>query len=54
MTLIKVEEPVNLAFDLRYLNMFTKATTLTDQVVLSLSTEYPLRVEYGLGNLGTL
>lgn len=54
MTIVKVEEPVNLNFALRYLNMFTKATTLTDQVWLSLSTEYPLRVEYKLGGLGSL
>lgn len=54
MTLVKVEEPVNLAFALRYLNMFTKATALTEQVQLSLSVEYPLKVEYKLSNLGTL
>lgn len=54
MTIVKVEEPVNLAFALRYLNMFTKATALTEQVKLSLSTDYPLKVEYGLSGLGTL
>lgn len=54
MTLVKVTEPVNLAFALRYLNMFTKATALTEQVNLCLSNEYPLRVEYKLSNLGTL
>jgi proliferating cell nuclear antigen len=54
MTLVKVEDPVNLAFALRYLNMFTKATALTEQVQLSLSSEYPLKVEYKLSNLGTL
>ena len=54
MTLVKVEEPVNLNFALRYLNMFTKATALAEQVILSLSVEYPLRVEYKLANLGTL
>ena len=32
---IKVDEPVNLAFALRYLNMFTKASSLSDQVSLS-------------------
>jgi proliferating cell nuclear antigen len=29
---INVEESVNLAFALRYLNMFTKASSLSDQV----------------------
>jgi proliferating cell nuclear antigen len=53
-THIKVEEPVNLAFALRYLNMFTKATPLSDTVTLYLSSEYPLKVEYTLENLGSL
>lgn len=53
-TSIQVAEPVNLAFALRYLNMFTKATPLSDQVTLYLSSEYPLKVEYGLDNLGSL
>lgn len=30
---IKVEEPVNLAFALRYLNMFTKASALSERVL---------------------
>ena len=33
---------------LRYLNMFTKATPLTDVVTLHLSTEYPLKVDRNL------
>lgn len=53
-TQVKVEEPVNLAFALRYLNMFTKATALSDVVILYLSNEYPLKVEYVLQNLGSL
>jgi len=32
LTIKKVEEPVNLAFALRYLNMFTKASSLSEQV----------------------
>jgi proliferating cell nuclear antigen len=31
-TIINVEESVNLAFALRYLNMFTKASSLSEQV----------------------
>ncbi len=40
-TYINVEEPVNLAFALRYLNMFTKAASLSDQV-----TNYSYRFHY--------
>jgi len=54
MTTVKVKEPVNLAFALNYLSMFTKANGLTEQVQLCLSSEYPLRVEYRLSNLGSL
>jgi proliferating cell nuclear antigen len=32
-TVIHVDEPVNLAFALRYLNMFTKASSLSQQVI---------------------
>ena len=32
---IKVDESVNLTFALRYLNMFTKASQLSDQVSLN-------------------
>ena len=51
---IQVEETVNLAFALRYLNMFTKASTLSPQVTLYLSVEFPLMVEYKLAQLGIL
>lgn len=47
---INVVEPVNLAFALRYLNMFTKATPLSDTVTLHLSSEYPLMAEYKLSD----
>ena len=53
-TVIAVEEGVNLAFALRYLNMFTKASTLSQQVSLYLSVEFPLMVEYKLQELGVL
>jgi proliferating cell nuclear antigen len=51
---IKVDESVNLMFALRYLNMFTKASSLSDHVNLFLSSEYPLMVEYKLKDLGNL
>ena len=53
-TIIKVITPVNLSFALRYLNMFTKATPLSETVSLHLSSEYPLKVEYNMEGLGSL
>ena len=49
-----VDEPVNLGFAIRYLNLFNKASALSNRVTLSLSTESPLMVEYKINNLGTL
>jgi proliferating cell nuclear antigen len=49
---IKLEEPVTLAFALRYLNFFTKATSLSSDVTLSLSPDVPLMVEYKMEELG--
>ena len=37
---------------LRYLNFFTKATPLSSQVILSLSPEVPLVVEYDIEEIG--
>eukprot|EP01095_Lingulamoeba_sp_RSL-Kostka_P009550 TRINITY_DN331_c0_g2_i1.p1 TRINITY_DN331_c0_g2~~TRINITY_DN331_c0_g2_i1.p1 ORF type:complete len:264 (-),score=107.44 TRINITY_DN331_c0_g2_i1:307-1098(-) len=45
-TTIELEEDVQLSFALRYLNFFTKATPLSSTVVLSMSQEVPLVVEY--------
>jgi len=53
-TLIELQEPVSLTFALRYLNFFTKATPMSEQVTLSLSKEVPLAVEYGVGDMGHL
>eukprot|EP00735_Rhodelphis_limneticus_P009361 TRINITY_DN2705_c0_g1::TRINITY_DN2705_c0_g1_i1::g.27438::m.27438 TRINITY_DN2705_c0_g1::TRINITY_DN2705_c0_g1_i1::g.27438 ORF type:complete len:260 (+),score=88.76,sp/Q43124/PCNA_BRANA/62.55/7e-121,PCNA_N/PF00705.13/2.1e-55,PCNA_C/PF02747.10/3e-54,Rad1/PF02144.11/1.9e-06,Rad9/PF04139.8/3e-06 TRINITY_DN2705_c0_g1_i1:78-857(+) len=49
---IELNEPVCLAFALRYLNFFTKATSLSSQVTLSVSKEVPLRVEYKIEDIG--
>ncbi|XP_062092548.1 proliferating cell nuclear antigen-like [Humulus lupulus] len=38
-TIIEMEEPVSLTFALRYMNSFTKATPLANQVTISLSSE---------------
>jgi len=43
---IEIEEPVTLTFALRYLNFFTKATSLSSTVTLSMSKDVPLVVEY--------
>ena len=49
---IDMEEPVELNFALRYLNFFTKATPLSKQVVISMSPEVPVVVEYPIEDVG--
>jgi len=49
-TKFDVQEPVSLAFALRYLGFFTKASPLSSQVRLSLSKDVPLMVEYEIGD----
>jgi proliferating cell nuclear antigen len=49
---VQFDEPVALNFALRYLNFFTKATPLSGTVMLSLSKDVPLVVEYRLEELG--
>ena len=49
---VTYDEPVSLNFALRYLNFFTKATPLSGTVLLSLSKDVPLVVEYRLEELG--
>jgi proliferating cell nuclear antigen len=51
-TLIDLNEPVSLTFALRYLNSFTKATTLSPVVALKLSKELPVVVEYRVADFG--
>ena len=51
--ILDVEEPVNLSFAARYLNLFSKAGGLSSCVSLNMSNEAPLMVEYQLtGNVG--
>ena len=52
--IIDMEEPVELNFALRYLNFFTKATPLSPTVVLYMSPELPVLVEYPIGDSGAL
>jgi len=49
-TFIELQEAVSLTFALRYLNWFTKATPLAEQVTLSMSKDVPLVVEYRIGD----
>ncbi|KAH0458628.1 hypothetical protein IEQ34_011442 [Dendrobium chrysotoxum] len=51
-TIIEMNEPVSLTFALRYLNSFTKATTLSESVTISLSSELPVVVEYKIADMG--
>ena len=50
--IIDMEEPVELNFALRYLNFFTKATPLSDQVLICLSPDVPMVVEYPIEEIG--
>ncbi|KAF1951926.1 proliferating cell nuclear antigen [Byssothecium circinans] len=45
---VELAEPVSLTFSLKYLVNFCKASGLSDRVKLSLSSEVPLLVEYGM------
>ncbi|KAK7842946.1 proliferating cell nuclear antigen [Quercus suber] len=51
-TVIEMQEPVSLTFALRYMNSFTKATPLSNQVTISLSSELPVVVEYKVAEMG--
>lgn len=49
---IDMEEPVELQFALRYLNLFAKAGSLGGTVILSMSEDVPIVVEYPIGEFG--
>jgi len=49
---IELAEPVTLTFALRYLNSFTKATPLADQVMVRLSANLPIVVRYEIESVG--
>lgn len=50
--LIELDEPVTQTFALRYLNNFTKASSLSQTVSISLGPDVPLVVEYKIDDLG--
>ncbi|KND04908.1 proliferating cell nuclear antigen (pcna) [Spizellomyces punctatus DAOM BR117] len=51
-TSIELNQAVALTFSLKYLSNFTKATPLSDTVILSMSNEIPLLVEYKVSDVG--
>lgn len=51
-TIIDLEEPVELSFNLRYLTNFAKAASLSPMVTLSMNQSSPLVVEYKIEELG--
>ncbi|XP_027110870.1 proliferating cell nuclear antigen [Coffea arabica] len=51
-TIIEMQEPVTLTFALRYMNSFTKATPLAEQVTISMSSDLPVVVEYKVAGMG--
>ena len=51
-TSIEFQEEVSLNFALRYLNLFTKATSLSSTVTLSMSKDVPLVVQYDIEGKG--
>lgn len=53
-TSVEIKEPVSLSFALRYLNLFTRATSLSKQVQLQISPDVPLAVMYRIEDLGNV
>ncbi|CAE6019947.1 unnamed protein product [Arabidopsis arenosa] len=49
---IEMNEPVSLSFALRYMNLFTKTTPLSETVTIRLSSELPILVEYKVAEMG--
>lgn len=49
---IEMQEPVSYTFSSRYLTSFSKASQLSQRVKLSMTSDYPLRVEYEIEDLG--
>lgn len=52
--LVQADEELNQVFALRYLNMFTKAGNLVNEVLLCMHPENPLKVEYDMGDVGNV
>ena len=54
MTIAKSNKTVSGRYSLKYLNLFTKSTNLSNIVEMYLMTNYPLILVYYVGNLGKL
>ena len=52
--MIELNNSVSLQFSLKYLMNFTKGTPLSDQVMLGLSENMPLLVEYKMDDAGCI
>ena len=46
--------PIELTFSMRYLQMFAKAYHISNVVTISLLDEQPMKVEYNIGNYGSI
>ncbi len=51
---IDMKQVIEQKFALRYLSMFTKATSLSNSVKLTLTNDMPLKVDYEIEGLGAL
>lgn len=52
---VELHEPISLTFAGRYLNTFCKATSVSPTVVMSLKSDTPLVLEYGISDtMGTM
>ena len=48
------EEVIEGTYSLKYLNLFTKATNLCNNVEIYMKSNYPIIIKYGVANLGEL
>ncbi|KAJ4463051.1 putative Proliferating cell nuclear antigen [Paratrimastix pyriformis] len=53
-TEITLQEPMNLSFALKFLNLFTKATPLSNSVSIEMSADQPLCIHYDIGDMGNI
>lgn len=51
---ISMKSPVSIGVSLKHLTSFSKASTLSPNVVIQISEDAPMMVEYSLGEIGYL
>lgn len=51
-TILDVSKRVSLVLSAKYLNMFTKATPLSDTVTIGMADDVPVKVEYKISDTG--